>query len=154
MYMRESYHGFLTLRSAAALALACGLLCAGAAAARAQAVDPARDTVGPGGPFEWVLRKSGLTAKPADPKDFVKATRGAAPQDDYLPVGVRPAPREIKIKTPAERAAEEAQLQSAITTHDQISGRVPGGAPKPASAKPASAKPPKPAKPEPAKPAP
>ena len=118
--------------ASAALALA---LCSGALA---QSVDPARDTTGPGGPLEWVLRKSGLTAKPVEPKDFVKQSRGTATGDDYLPVGVKPEARSIKIKTPAERAAEEAKLQAAITTHDQLSGRPPGGTPRPAKVKPAA----------------
>ena len=123
-------------RTAIALAVLLGLA---AAPAGAQAVDPARDSQSPGGPFSWLFRSTGLTAKPVEPKDFVKASRATAPSGDYLPVGIKAPDRSIKPLTPAEVKAQEQSLTAIAEERAKIAG--------PAAVKPA--KPPKPAKTKP-----
>ena len=120
-------------RTAFALAALLGLA---AAPAGAQAVDPARDSQSPGGPFSWLFRSTGLTAKPVEPKDFVKASRATAPSGDYLPVGIKPPERSVKPLTPAAVKAQEQSLAAIAEQRAKIAG--------PAAVKPA--KPPKPAK--------
>jgi hypothetical protein len=68
-------------------------------------------------------RKVKLLPDPVEPKDFVKQTRPA--QTDYLPVGVVPPERDLKVKTAEELKAMEAGLDKARSRHDKISGRPP-----------------------------
>jgi hypothetical protein len=87
-----------------------------AAATKAQDADQSATN-----PLIDLARKVKLLPEPVEPKDFVKQTRPA--QTDYLPVGVLPPERELKVKTPDELKAMEAELDTARARHDKISGR-------------------------------
>jgi hypothetical protein len=94
------------------------LALAAPAAAKAQDADQ-----NPTNPLIDLARKVKLLPEPVEPKDFVKQTRPA--QTDYLPIGVLPPAGELKVKTPEELKAMEAELDTARAHHDKISGRPP-----------------------------
>ena len=81
-------------------------------------------------PVDSVLRALDLKTDPGPPADFVKEARPEG-ESDFVPVGEQHPTRSVKVKTPAELKAMEAELDAARLQHDKISGRKPP-APKPA----------------------
>jgi hypothetical protein len=72
-------------------------------------------------PLREIARKAKLLPETVEPKDFVKQSRPA--QTDFLPVGVTPPGRPLKVKSPEELKAMQADLEAAALRHDKISGR-------------------------------
>jgi len=69
-----------------------------------------------------VTEKTGFSTTVPAAKDFVESTRSEAPKD-YIPVGVTPPSRSDKPLTPEELQKAQADLDGALKSHEQISGR-------------------------------
>ena len=74
-------------------------------------------------PLQDLARKAKLLPEPVEPKEFVKQLRPA--QTDFLPIGMMPPARPLKVKSPEELKAMQADLEAAGLRHDKISGRPP-----------------------------
>jgi hypothetical protein len=72
-------------------------------------------------PLTDLARRAKLMPEPVEPKDFVKQSRPA--QTDFLPVGVMPPDRRLKVKSPEELKAMQADLEAAGLRHEKIAGR-------------------------------
>jgi hypothetical protein len=72
-------------------------------------------------PLMELARKAKLVAEPVEPKDFVKQSRPV--ETNFLPVGAMPPERQLKVKSPEELKAMQADLEAAALRHDKISGR-------------------------------
>jgi len=81
------------------------------------------DALAPANPLADLARAAKLVPDPVEPKDFVKKTRPA--NTDFLPIGMIPKARDLKVKTPAEVKAMEQELDNARAAQDRIAGRRP-----------------------------
>jgi hypothetical protein len=75
-------------------------------------------------PLMALARKAKLVPEPVEPKDFVKQSRPA--ETNFLPVGVMPPERQLKVKSSEELKAMRADLEAAALRHDKASGRPAG----------------------------
>ncbi|MGA2794327.1 MAG: hypothetical protein ABSE69_12500 [Roseiarcus sp.] len=66
-----------------------------------------------------IAKKVGLATDPGQPQDFVVKARPAGAQE-YIPVGRKGFVREIKVKTPEELKAIEADLEAVRARHDTL----------------------------------
>ena len=62
---------------------------------------------------------------PVTPKDFVVKSRTTAARDDFMPVGITPPERDIRVKSGSEVAGTEAALDALRGKHDRVAGRKP-----------------------------
>jgi hypothetical protein len=88
----------------------------------------AEEAPAPANPLADIARAAKLVPDPVEPKDFVKKTRPAT--TDFLPIGIVPKERDVKVKTPDEIKAMEHELDSARAVQDRIAGRKPVDKPK------------------------
>jgi hypothetical protein len=87
----------------------------------------AEEAPAPTNPLADLARAAKLVPDPVEPKDFVKKTRPAS--TDFLPIGIVPKARDVKVKTPAEVKAMEQELDQARAVQDRIAGRKPPSKP-------------------------
>ncbi len=66
-----------------------------------------------------LAKKAGLAADPGEPADFVVRSRPAGSQD-FVPIGRKAFERRIKVKTPEELKAIEADLEAVRARHDAL----------------------------------
>jgi hypothetical protein len=114
----------MTLWPSVRLILICGALASSGAAyakdRRADTPASAQDT----SVVDDVLRRITPWTDAGEPADWVKATRSPG-ELNYVPVGVNPPPRAIKVKTPAELAAMKADLESTQARHAKLASEKP-----------------------------
>ncbi len=87
----------------------------------------AQNAAAPANPLADLARAAKLIPDPVEPKDFVKKTRPA--NTDFLPIGMIPKARDLKVKTPTEVKAMEQELDNARAVQDRIAGRKPAAKP-------------------------
>lgn len=75
-------------------------------------------------PIDSIARALNLKTDVGSSPDFIETSRPKAPPD-FLPVGTKHTVRTIKVKTPAEIKASEAELDGARMRQDALSGRKP-----------------------------
>lgn len=75
-------------------------------------------------PIDSIARALNLKTDVGSSPDFIETSRPKA-QPDFLPVGTKHPVRTIKVKTPAEIKASEAELDGARMRQDALSGRKP-----------------------------
>jgi hypothetical protein len=66
-----------------------------------------------------LAKKIGIATDPGEPADFVVNSRPAT-EGDYIPVGRKETEHTIKVKTPAEIKAMEADFDSVKVRHDAL----------------------------------
>ena len=93
------------------------------ACARAQTPAPTTDAPGPG--FDDVLRSLNLKARESKTPDFVVKSRPAPGSMQFIPVGTPHPRRAVKVLTPAEVTATEAELDAARTQQQRRAGLKP-----------------------------
>ncbi|MDE3176218.1 MAG: hypothetical protein KGM15_08970 [Pseudomonadota bacterium] len=74
--------------------------------------------------FDSLAKSTGLMATPADPPDFVKASRPSEPSA-AIPVFAPPDEPRSKVKTPAELKAMDADLERAGRQRRPVPARQP-----------------------------
>ena len=74
---------------------------------------------------EGLLLKFKIKHPPVTPKDFVVNSRASAPRHDFMPVGVTPPDRVVKVKSASEITAATEALDARRGAHDRLSGRKP-----------------------------
>ena len=75
-------------------------------------------------PIDSMLKAFDLKTDVAPAPDFVQASRPKS-ESEFLPVGAPHPERSVKVKTPAELKAAEAQLDAARIHQDKLAGRKP-----------------------------
>ena len=110
-----------TALAAALVVLAPAVAAAQSPAAPAPIVAPEQEQSG----AEALLLKFKIKHPPVTPKDFVVKSRAAAPRHDFMPVGVTPPDRVVKVKSASEITATTAALDARRGAHDRLSGRKP-----------------------------
>jgi hypothetical protein len=75
-------------------------------------------------PISAIAKGPNLWTRVEEPKDWVKASRPKQPAG-FMPVGVTPPPRRLKIKTPAELAAMQADLEATDKRVQALNHRKP-----------------------------
>ncbi|WP_158813047.1 hypothetical protein [Methylocapsa sp. S129] len=66
-----------------------------------------------------IAKKIGMATDPGEPQDFVVKSRPAG-EEDYIPVGRKEFEHTIKVKTPAELKAIEADFDAVKVRHDAL----------------------------------
>ena len=115
-----------TFRTTTRALLATVALCATVTAGLAQERRPAAKP--DPGPLQIISKGLKLRADPVQPKDFVRDSRPADDQLNYIPTGSqRPQPPgqpmnadQVKVK--------QAELEAMLARHDKVSGRKPASA--------------------------
>lgn len=86
---------------------------------------PASHPTTPENPIEVISKGLKLRADPVEPADFVRQSRPAEDQLNYLSTGGhRPEP-DNKILTPDQVKAKQAEMEALLARHDRIAGRKP-----------------------------
>ena len=115
-----------TCRRMTGALLATVALCATVTVACAQEKRPAAKP--DPGPFQVISKGLKLRADPVVPKDFVRDSRPADDQLNYIPTGSqRPQPPSQPMNADQVKA-KQAELEAMLVRHDKVSGRKPAAA--------------------------